>query len=77
VCLLIVKTSSMGDVIHALPLAADIARAVPRVTLVWLVEEGFAAIPARAAACQRFAAAALKRWRHALLESAAQSEIVA
>ncbi|HEX7155951.1 MAG TPA: lipopolysaccharide heptosyltransferase I, partial [Burkholderiaceae bacterium] len=42
---LIVKTSSMGDVVHALPLASDIALACPGAGIDWVVEEAFAAIP--------------------------------
>jgi heptosyltransferase-1 len=73
--LLIVKTSSMGDVIHALPLAADIARAFPQATLDWLVEEGFAAIPAMSRHVSMVHRIALRRWRHAPLLSATRSEI--
>ncbi len=36
----------MGDVVHALPLAVDIAEAVPAAQIDWLCEEAFAAIPA-------------------------------
>jgi len=73
--LLIVKTSSMGDVIHALPLAADIARAFPQATLDWLVEEGFAAIPAMSRHVSTVHRVALRRWRHAPLASAHRGEI--
>jgi heptosyltransferase I len=73
--LLIVKTSSMGDVIHALPLAADIARALPQASLDWLVEEGFAAIPAMSRHVSTVHRVALRRWRHAPLASAHRGEI--
>jgi heptosyltransferase-1 len=73
--LLIVKTSSMGDVIHALPLAADIARAFPQAALDWLVEEGFAAIPAMSRHVSTVHRVALRRWRHAPLASAHRGEI--
>ena len=52
--LLIVKTSSMGDVVHALPAVSDIQRAhaaagsgggVKALEVDWLVEPAFAAIP--------------------------------
>jgi heptosyltransferase-1 len=43
--ILIVKTSSMGDVVHALPLAADLSMRLPEAEVDWLVEESFAAIP--------------------------------
>jgi len=36
----------MGDVVHALPLAVDIAHALPAAQVDWLCEEAFAAIPA-------------------------------
>ncbi len=43
--LLVVKTSSMGDVVHAMPVVADILRALPGTQIDWLVEPRFAAIP--------------------------------
>ena len=67
--LLIVKTSSMGDVIHALPLAADIARAKPGAQIDWLVEESFAAIPAMGRHVTTVHQVALRRWRHAPFSS--------
>src|SRR5262249_24930714 len=42
---LIVKMTSMGDVVHALPAASDMLRAKPGLELDWLVEAPFAAIP--------------------------------
>jgi len=73
--LLIVKTSSMGDVIHALPLAADIARALPQATLDWLVEESFAAIPAMSRHVSTVHRVASRRWRQAPLASVHRGEI--
>jgi heptosyltransferase I len=75
--ILIVKTSSMGDVIHALPLAADIARAMPDATIDWLAEEGFAAIPAMNRHVSRVHRVALRRWRHAPFSARTRSEIAA
>lgn len=43
---LLVKTSSLGDVIHTLPALTDAARAIPGIQFDWVVEEGFAEIPA-------------------------------
>lgn len=42
---LIVKTSSMGDVLHTLPSLTDAMRAIPCIRFDWVVEEGFAQIP--------------------------------
>lgn len=61
--ILIVKTSSMGDVVHALPLASDLSRARPEATIDWVVEESFAAIPRLHRAVQRVIPIALRRWR--------------
>jgi heptosyltransferase-1 len=72
--LLIVKTSSMGDVVHALPLAADIMRAHPDAAIDWVVEEGFAAIPAMSPHVARVHRVALRRWRQAPWSPHARSE---
>ena len=40
--ILIVRTSSMGDLIHTLPAVSDIARHFPDVAVDWVAEEGFA-----------------------------------
>jgi heptosyltransferase-1 len=61
--LLIVKLSSMGDVVHALPALSDAAHALPDLQVDWLVESGFAAIPARHPAVSRVIPVALRQWR--------------
>ena len=43
--ILLVKTSSLGDVIHNLPVVSDILQHFPNATVDWCVEENFAAIP--------------------------------
>jgi heptosyltransferase-1 len=75
--LLIVKTSSMGDVIHALPLAADIARARPGARIDWLAEESFAAIPAMSRHVTQVHRVALRRWRHAPFSPETRHEMAA
>lgn len=67
----------MGDVIHALPLAADIARARPGAVIDWLVEEGFAAIPAMSHHVSTVHNVALRRWRQAPFSSESRSESAA
>lgn len=61
--LLIVKTSSLGDVIHMLPAVTDAARARPGLVVDWLVEESFAAIPAWHPAVRRVLPIAMRRWK--------------
>jgi heptosyltransferase-1 len=75
--ILIVKTSSMGDVVHALPLAADLAARVPRAQIDWVVEESFAAIPAMCRHVRRVHRVALRRWRTVALQAATWREIAA
>ena len=42
---LIVKTTSMGDVVHAVPVVEDIKRFISDAEIDWLVEDSFADIP--------------------------------
>lgn len=61
--ILIVKLSSLGDVVHTLPAVTDAARAMPGLRADWAVEPGFAAIPARHPAVDRVIALPLRRLR--------------
>lgn len=67
--ILVIKTSSLGDVIHTLPALTDAARALPGVRFDWVVEENFAEIPAWHPAVQRVIPVALRRWRRSLLQT--------
>ncbi|HTO18496.1 MAG TPA: lipopolysaccharide heptosyltransferase RfaC [Pseudomonas sp.] len=60
---LLIKTSSMGDVIHTLPALTDAARAIPGIRFDWVVEEGFAEIPAWHPAVDQVIPVAIRRWR--------------
>lgn len=66
---LLVKTSSLGDVIHALPALTDAARAIPGITFDWVVEEGFAEIPTWHPAVGKVIPVAIRRWRKNLWET--------
>ncbi len=61
--LLIVKTSSLGDVIHALPAVTDAAAQVPGLRCDWLVERAFAEIPTWHPAVDRAIVCDLRGWR--------------
>lgn len=61
--LLIVKTSSLGDVIHALPAVTDAAARVPGLRCDWLVERSFAEIPAWHPLVDRVIPCDLRGWR--------------
>jgi heptosyltransferase-1 len=60
---LIVKTSSMGDVLHTLPALTDAMQAIPGIRFDWVVEEGFSQIPTWHPAVDRVIPVAIRRWR--------------
>ena len=59
----VIKTSSMGDVIHTLPALTDAQKAIPSLSIDWVVEENFAEIPHWHSAVNRVIPIALRRWR--------------
>ena len=61
--LLVVKTSSLGDVIHALPAVTDAMHAIPGLRVDWLVEHSFAEIPRWHPAVDAVIPVAVRRWR--------------
>ncbi|HEX5803769.1 MAG TPA: lipopolysaccharide heptosyltransferase I [Azospira sp.] len=73
--ILLVKTSSLGDVIHNLPVAADLARQFPGIEIDWCVEESFADIPRLSPAVREVIPVAVRRWRKQLLAAATWREI--
>ncbi|MDB5985620.1 MAG: lipopolysaccharide heptosyltransferase [Nevskia sp.] len=64
--LLIVKTSSLGDIVHALPALSDAQRAVPNLRCDWLAERAFAEIPAWHPAVERVVSCDMRAWRQHL-----------
>lgn len=73
--ILLVKTSSLGDVIHSLPVATDLARRFPDMTLDWVVEESFSDLPRLHPAVRRVLPVAVRRWRKRLLSPATWREM--
>ena len=61
---LIIKTSSLGDVLHTLPAVTDAARELPGIRFDWVVEEPFVEVPAWHAAVDAVIPVALRRWKH-------------
>jgi len=61
--ILLVRLSSLGDVVHTFPAVTDIARNVPGVELHWAVDEVFAELPALHPAVSRVIPVALRRGR--------------
>ena len=63
--ILIVKLSSLGDVVHAMPAVQDILRALPEAHIDWVVERGFAPLVQRCKGVRRVIESDLRRWRKA------------
>lgn len=61
--ILVVKTSSLGDVIHTLPALTDAMRAMPYAMFDWAVEESFQEVPGWHPAVREVIPVALRRWR--------------
>ena len=66
---LLIKMSSLGDVVHTLPAVTDAVQ--HGVTLDWVVEEAFQSIPARNASVHKVIPIAWRRWRGNLLANRA------
>ena len=71
--ILIVKLSSLGDVVHALPVVADILAAHPQATIDWVVEPGFAPLLRRVRGVAEVIELPLRRWSKGGWRSAATS----
>lgn len=60
---LIVKTSSLGDIIHTLPALTDASKAIPNIRFDWVAEEAFTEIPTWHPRVDRVIPVAIRRWR--------------
>ena len=75
--ILLVKTSSLGDVVHNLPVVDDILSHHPGARVDWLVEESFVDIPRLHPGVDCTIPVAIRRWRKRLLSPRTWQEIAA
>lgn len=73
--ILLVKTSSMGDVIHNLPVVSDILLHFPDAELDWVVEQSFAGIPALHPGVRDIIPVAVRRWRKSPFSATVRAEL--
>jgi heptosyltransferase-1 len=66
---LLIKTSSMGDLIHTMPAITDAGKAIPGITFDWVVEDTFLAIPKWHPLVKNVIPVALRRWRKGIFSS--------
>lgn len=73
--ILIVRVSSLGDVVHNMPMVADILRFFPDATIDWVVEEAYVGLVGLNGGVRKVIPMALRRWRKSLFSSATRAEI--
>ncbi len=71
---LVVRTTSMGDLIHTLPALSDMAAHLPGVRVDWVAEQPFAEIPTWHPAVDQVIPVALRRWRKAWFSAPVRAE---
>jgi heptosyltransferase-1 len=72
--LLVVKLSSLGDVVQTLPVLHDIHAQFPRAKIDWVVEEAFAELVRQAPSVERVIPVAQRRWRRSPLSRRTRGE---
>ena len=72
---LIIKMSSMGDVIHTLPALTDAGKAIKDISFDWIVEEGFQEIPRWHPLVKNIFPIAFRRWRKKIFASETRHSI--
>jgi heptosyltransferase-1 len=75
--ILLVRVSSLGDVLHNLPMVADLLRRHPQATIDWVVEEGYVSLVRLNPHVRKIIPFALRRWRKGLRDPAVRAEIKA
>jgi len=71
---LIVKLSSLGDVVHTMPVVHDLLSAKPGVQIDWVVEPGFAPLVRRVDGVAEVIECALRRWSRRWWTAATRAE---
>lgn len=72
---LLIKTSSLGDVIHALPAVTDACNNIEGIEFDWVVEEAFSEIPSWHPGVKQVIPIAWRRWRKSLGKSTTRAEM--
>ncbi|MDD5181212.1 MAG: lipopolysaccharide heptosyltransferase I [Gallionellaceae bacterium] len=72
--ILLIKTSSMGDVLHNLPVVTDICKHIPEPCIDWVVEENFSLLPMLHPDVNRVVTVAVRRWRKSWWRSRGEAQ---
>lgn len=74
---LLIKMSSMGDLVHNLPLVSDIRAHFPDARIDWVAEEAYSPIPSLHPGINRVIPVAWRRWRRQLRRASTWQEMKA
>jgi len=72
--ILVIRPSSLGDVVHALAIVADIRTHRPELAIDWVAEEAYAPLVTMERGIRRAIPIGLRRWRHHLASRATWRE---
>lgn len=72
--ILLVKLSSLGDVVHALPVVQDIRAAIPDAQIDWVVEKSFAPVLALHPGLHRVIPCEIRHWRKSPLSAVTRQQ---
>ncbi|WP_426145402.1 lipopolysaccharide heptosyltransferase I [Polaromonas sp. DSR2-3-2] len=72
--ILLVKLSSLGDVVHALPVVQDILAALPGARIDWVVEKSFAPVLALNHGLHRVIPCEIRRWSKSPLSAVTRQQ---
>jgi heptosyltransferase-1 len=72
--ILLVKLSSLGDIVHTLPVVQDICAAFPGAQIDWVVEQSFASLLERQPQLHRSIACKIRRWSKSPLAATTRAE---
>lgn len=72
--ILLVKLSSLGDVVHAMPVVQDIRAALPDARIDWVVEKSFASLLSLSPGLGRVIPCKIRRWSKAPLAAETRRE---
>ena len=73
--ILVIKTSSLGDVVHNFPVISDIKANFPDVAIDWMVEEAYQSLVQLHPGVRRAIPVSIRRWRRDLLQFDTWSEL--
>lgn len=73
--ILIVRVSSLGDVVHNMPMVSDLRRQFPDANIDWVVEEGYVSLVRLHVDVRTIIPFALRRWRKSLLAADTRAEM--